>query len=156
MDSWGVLPVVMGSEVRDQVRNGATVVRGGEMGRRRRRGTARTTQLQCWHIIHLEYRWMYTDTDISLFTHRWRWEAELIALQKHSYWLLKCLSACVCVFVCIFVFMWVYALPVGKWTVVSVCPMSWSILTFLCSGRKWPRELLGDYLHLRGCWRAID
>lgn len=102
MDNWGVLPVVMGSEVRDQVRNGATVVRGGEMGRRRRRGTARTTQLQCWHIIHLEYRWMYTDTVYTqcihtLFTHRWRWEAELVALQKHSYWLLKCLSACVCI-----------------------------------------------------------
>jgi len=43
----------MGSEVRDQVRNGATVVGRGEVRGRRRRGTAWTTQLQGWHIIHL-------------------------------------------------------------------------------------------------------
>lgn len=34
------LPVCVGSEVRDRVRNGATVVGGGEVGRRQRRGTA--------------------------------------------------------------------------------------------------------------------
>lgn len=65
MEDGGELPVVMGSKVRDQVRNGATVVRRGEVGRRRRRGTAWTTQLQCWHIIHLEYTSaVCTDSDI--------------------------------------------------------------------------------------------
>lgn len=53
--AWMFLPVAMGSEVRGQVRHGATVVRRGEVRGRRRRRTTRTTQLQCWHIIHLEY-----------------------------------------------------------------------------------------------------
>lgn len=79
-----MLPVVVGSEVRDQVRHRATVVRRGEVRRKRRRGTARTTQLQWWHVIYLEQTWVYAQTQIILcllkddtgnmketFPHRW-------------------------------------------------------------------------------------
>lgn len=43
-----------------------------------------------------------------------------------------------------------YYPPVDIWMAVSVCPMSWWILTFLCSERRWLQVLLGDYLHLHG------
>lgn len=49
------LPVVMSSEVRDHMRNGTMVVRGGEVRGRRGSRTAWTTQLQRWHFIRLEY-----------------------------------------------------------------------------------------------------
>lgn len=45
-----------------------------------------------------------------------------------------------------------FVLPVGIWTVGSVCPESCWILTFLHSGRRWLQVLLEDYLHPRGYW----
>lgn len=63
-----MLPVVMSSEVRDQVRHRATVVRRGEVRGRRRRETAWTTQLQFWHFIHLES--VHAQTQTFLFTQR--------------------------------------------------------------------------------------
>lgn len=59
-----VLPVCLGSEVRDRVRNGATVVGGGEVGRRQRRGTTWAAQLQRWHFIPLQHTHACTHTPV--------------------------------------------------------------------------------------------
>lgn len=87
--SRGVLPVTLGSEVWDHMRDGATVVRRGEVRGGRRRGTAWSTQLQCRHIIHLEHTPMHMHTRTQCSRGR------------------QCFFECVCTCECV-QYLWVY------------------------------------------------